>query len=249
MKTRDVVIVMAAFYAITIPISVIFLIPIEEEEKKHGLEIMMDKTVYRKGEVVEYDGHDFIIQNNTGWDRGIFSDYKKLKVIDDYGFFLIQYMSDYVIKNTILDKSDQELFNVQIIFNLQGGGNYTLAIPNSNFNNDTPFYSPFTYDIGLISLKSNTENVGTHTQYFLDSESEEQFVFTGTSNSQFKPKSTFSLYDYIFPPLKQTQNGVEPQNILCKGNLELILHPSSSPACIKLESIPKLIERGWKKLN
>ena len=58
-----------------------------------------------------------------------------------------------------------------------------------------------------------------------------------------------SDYDYIFPPLKQTQNGVEPQNVLCKEHLELVLHPSGSTSCVKPESIPKLIERGWGKLN
>jgi|APSaa5957512535_1039671.scaffolds.fasta_scaffold08947_2 hypothetical protein len=54
MRTRDIVIVMAVFYAIIIPASVIFMLYTEQEEKKHGLEIIMDKTVYKKGEIVEY---------------------------------------------------------------------------------------------------------------------------------------------------------------------------------------------------
>jgi hypothetical protein len=49
-------------------------------------------------------------------------------------------------------------------------------------------------------------------------------------------------------PKVQIKNGVEPQNILCKEDLELIFKSTdNSPACVKPESIPKLIERGWAK--
>ena len=46
-------------------------------------------------------------------------------------------------------------------------------------------------------------------------------------------------------PKNQIKNGVKPQNILCDADLQLIFKQDNSPACVKPESIPKLIERGW----
>jgi len=37
------------------------------------------------------------------------------------------------------------------------------------------------------------------------------------------------------------------QNIMCKHGFEKIFKIDNSPACVKPESIPKLIERGWAK--
>lgn len=47
-------------------------------------------------------------------------------------------------------------------------------------------------------------------------------------------------------PYKQVSIGIEPENVLCQDNLELIFKlKDNSPACVKPKSIPKLIERGW----
>ena len=52
----------------------------------------------------------------------------------------------------------------------------------------------------------------------------------------------------IVPPLKQIENGIEPEKVNCKEGLELIFKTSNnSPACVKPESITKLVERGWAK--
>ena len=52
-------------------------------------------------------------------------------------------------------------------------------------------------------------------------------------------------------PLKQYESGVSPEQIQCNRELVLAQKESSNnnPACIKFESIPKLIERGWVKDN
>lgn len=55
--------------------------------------------------------------------------------------------------------------------------------------------------------------------------------------------------DIIWPsPIKQIKHfDFEPENVKCNSGLELILKIDDSPACVKPESIPKLIERGWTK--
>lgn len=55
-------------------------------------------------------------------------------------------------------------------------------------------------------------------------------------------------FHYLFPPKKQIQNGITLENILCSSDFELISKSSdNSPACVKPDSVQKLIERGWGK--
>ena len=52
------------------------------------------------------------------------------------------------------------------------------------------------------------------------------------------------------PPKIQDERGVNPNDVKCNQNLKLIFKSSyNSPSCVKPESIPKLIERGWAKLE
>ena len=54
--------------------------------------------------------------------------------------------------------------------------------------------------------------------------------------------------DSSLAPLKQTQLGISAQNIACKVGLELIIKASNQmPACVKPESVMRLIESGWAK--
>jgi len=46
-------------------------------------------------------------------------------------------------------------------------------------------------------------------------------------------------------PLKQLQSGITINNIQCRENFILIPKHDNSPACVKPETISKLIERGW----
>jgi len=49
----------------------------------------------------------------------------------------------------------------------------------------------------------------------------------------------------VAAPLKQVAQGVLPNEIICKEGLELIIKNNGSPACVKAETITKLISRGW----
>ncbi len=51
---------------------------------------------------------------------------------------------------------------------------------------------------------------------------------------------------YFPPPLKQISDGVDPVNVTCTEGLEIVLKKSNgNPACLKTESVAKLIARGW----
>jgi len=51
----------------------------------------------------------------------------------------------------------------------------------------------------------------------------------------------------ILSPIKQIKQGINFEDIKCKNELQLIFKIDDFPACVKPESIPKLIERGWAR--
>lgn len=68
----------------------------------------------------------------------------------------------------------------------------------------------------------------------------------------YKVMSNFSIenkFFSVFPqsPLKQFNSNVPYDEIQCKESLVLVLKYDGSPVCVKPETIPKLIERGWAK--
>jgi len=47
-------------------------------------------------------------------------------------------------------------------------------------------------------------------------------------------------------PREQVKNGIDPAFVTCRESLELIFKAiDNSPACVKPESIEKLVQRGW----
>lgn len=63
---------------------------------------------------------------------------------------------------------------------------------------------------------------------------------------------TYSAYSiaYFPPPLKQIENGVSPQAVTCTEGLQLVYKATNNnPACVKPNSVQKLVERGWALLD
>ena len=70
------------------------------------------------------------------------------------------------------------------------------------------------------------------------------FAFTLFGFSQLTD-SAFAIA-YFPPPLKQISDGIDPANVTCTEGLEIVLKKSNgNPACLKPESVAKLIARGW----
>jgi len=47
------------------------------------------------------------------------------------------------------------------------------------------------------------------------------------------------------PPLKQIAQGIQPEAVICNEELYLIIKHNNFPACVKLETLEKLEQRGW----
>ena len=67
-------------------------------------------------------------------------------------------------------------------------------------------------------------------------------------HSQYASSSVQDEKQNEFPvlsPLKQILSGTSPRDIVCNKDLHLVLTLSEKPACVKEQSISKLIDRGW----
>ncbi len=69
--------------------------------------------------------------------------------------------------------------------------------------------------------------------------------FPTTVNKEFLVVDSLDNNFNELTPLKQFKSGVLIDGIQCRENLILIPKHDSSPACVKPETISKLIERGW----
>jgi hypothetical protein len=66
----------------------------------------------------------------------------------------------------------------------------------------------------------------------------------------YKAMSNFSISNKFFSvlpetPLKQFKAGIVAENVKCKESLILVTKYGGSPACMKPETVPKIVEREW----
>jgi len=54
-----------------------------------------------------------------------------------------------------------------------------------------------------------------------------------------------SMGSQILPPNQQISQGVAPQDVTCKDNLQKLYRHDGSPVCVTESGAEKLIERGW----
>ena len=61
----------------------------------------------------------------------------------------------------------------------------------------------------------------------------------------------FLVFSFIYPinaeiesPRKQMKQGISPENIICKDELELVIRINGMPACVKPETADRMQERG-----
>jgi len=74
---------------------------------------------------------------------------------------------------------------------------------------------------------------------------EKEFSLRKNMSGASLDTTIYSVLSMIGSPLKQFKSGILLDEIQCKESLILVVKHDGSPACVKPETIPKLIERGW----
>ena len=68
-------------------------------------------------------------------------------------------------------------------------------------------------------------------------------ILVTISIMSFTPSSVFA--GSIDSPLKQFAMGAAAEDVMCKGDLQLMIRSSGNPACVKPESATRLADAGW----
>ncbi|MDH3278838.1 MAG: pentapeptide repeat-containing protein [Nitrosopumilus sp.] len=130
---------------------------------------------------------------------------------------------------------------------------YIVRSPSFNFPDDNNFekLTPTKTDYGTVlefEIVTGLNTFVANSTAFWDSQKSQ--IMDCSNPLDFK-KQEYGYYDHVFP-LKVQQNyakmlGLPEDDFLCKPELSPVLKNDGSPACVKSETVSKLIERGWAK--
>ena len=110
-------------------------------------------------------------------------------------------------------------------------------IPQTVFFNELP---------GKYKLVLTTDNIETLVFEFIVKQINEKYVQNDSEVEMRTNYETNTSRNDLLAPLKQIENGIFPIDVICKEGLELVFKSNNgNPACVKPETIEKLVERNW----
>lgn len=151
---------------------------------------------------------------------------------------------------------DSTTYGINLEIKPETSGNVTIHIPKSLYDFTLSCVGYFVLVDDDEAIYSSVEqNIDLYSQYYLILKipfQEDSSLIRIIGSTQIPTgknidckKEMQKIIDEL-PPLKQIKLFRELSEIKCKENLELIYKSTNnSPACVKPESILKLIERGW----
>ncbi len=115
-------------------------------------------------------------------------------------------------------------------------------IPQTFFFNELPR----TYKLVLITNNTETLVYEFMVKQITGSFDDDGLEFNTDNN--YMEDNDENAINFKMAPLKQITNEISPENVTCKENMRLVFkNTNNEPACVKLTTVGKLIERGWIK--
>lgn len=189
---------------------------------------------------------------------------KEFPLVESWQYFQWEgkqfaYSIPYQITNGIIENSSIEGDDYTLVFNIKANQYSSFTIKTPHHNNPDRIWK----GLDFLAFLDGTEIKPK----LFDEQEFAQFTIilpTGTRQIELVPMSSVSSmpvgrplsellfypseFSTLLSPKDQFENEVPPLEIICQENLNLIFKASdNSPACVKPDSIPKLIERGWAK--
>lgn len=180
---------------------------------------------------------------------------KKLPVLFEQFFYFFDYETKDGVSLTELRTSKTSII---MILESRNEGTLRVNLPPDLIKNRYKCVDGGSGDIFVIidgieveaKKIDNNENANIVYDIFLQKGNfEVEIIFPADQGSWAFPEGCpikFFPNAIFYNPVKQLEKGLDPSEIICREGLKLIFKSSNdSPACVKPESIPKLIERGW----
>ena len=169
-----------------------------------------------------------------------------------------QYRYDipYMISNGIISQMDMDCSNVELVLDVKSSdkqGWITLALPRQLIDSKTGDGKDDVFFVLQDSKEIQPSDIASEKLRLLIipfSNNASQVSILGVNYpEQMGENACNGMQDppisYLFSPLKQSKIGMPYSEIICMDDFILVQKYDDSPACIKPESVPKLIERGW----
>lgn len=167
------------------------------------------------------------------------------------------FTSDFVLSNSSFSDSGNVIYRFPNDMVWPGGYKnstfYVVRSPSFDFPEDHKFekLTPTKTDSSIVlefDIITGLNTFVANSTAFWDSQRSQ--IIDCTNPFDFE-KQEYEYYDSVYT-LKVQQNrakmlGLTNDDFLCKSELVPILRNDGSSACVKPETIPKLIERGWTK--
>jgi hypothetical protein len=172
----------------------------------------------------------------------------------NHGTYGIPYsMSNGTLMTSLLDLPAKELL---FTFNATGDGKLTVELPRQVIDStrdgkDKP-YLVFvgTWERGTHRIRATEiqNDNGTRTLEIGFTKGDNHIGIVGTYFIENNSTSTISNRFGAWSPLQQYEKGFDAQDVVCKSGLQLLIKAEDdTPACVKLQTAQKLVERGWIK--
>ena len=164
--------------------------------------------------------------------------------------FLIRILSLHTISNPEFDDEGKNL-SLNVLGSWPDASYVNFEFPLSS---EKEKFNVFLDDEPIEFFQSIDELKNWHVAFNLPPNTQGKLLITGFEkktvglNSQKEIELPSDIEIMVFnSPLKQLQIGIDPESVVCKEGLQLIQSIHDKPACVKNNSVKKLVERGWAK--
>ena len=177
---------------------------------------------------------------------------------EKYSVIAEQYRYDipYMISNRTISQMDIDCSSVELVLDVKPSdkqGWITLALPRQLIDSKTVGGKDDVFFVLLDSKEIQRSDIASEKLRLLlipFSDNTSQVSIIGVNYPEQMGENACNEthnppFSYLLSPIKQSMIGIPYSEIICMDELVLVQKYENSPACVKPESIPKLIERGW----
>ncbi len=164
--------------------------------------------------------------------------------------YIIRILSLHTISNPEFDDEGRNL-SLSVLGSWPAASYANFELPLSS---EKERFKVFLDDEPIEFIQSMGELKNWHVAFNLPPNTQGELLITGFEekaiglNSQKDIEVPSDIEITVFnSPLKQLQIGIDPEDVVCKGDLHLIQSIHGKPACVENNSVKKLVERGWAK--
>ena len=164
---------------------------------------------------------------------------------------VIQPNGNYQLYIRVFDSEDDwissDTCGIQAVIPIKANGDNNVSVGKIQFSNIK--VSPIdTISDNLEMVKQIVQDAVEHKNdtSALDLQNKNNTSTELIQDLQYKDSVESKIESIYISPIKQFKSGIDSEKVICRDGLVLLVKPTNGfPACVKPDSVQKLVERGW----